>query len=86
MEAAHINSDIREQVDELMSKLSLEEKISLLTGTGMGDPNGENALSNSNSPVPGSSGSTRELSRYGLPALIMTDGPAGVRIDSVRKK
>lgn len=85
IETATIHSDIRERVNELMSKLSLEEKISLLTGTGMGDSDGGNALSNSDSPVPSSSGSTRELPFYGLPSLIMTDGPAGVRIDSVRK-
>lgn len=85
IETTTIHPDIQQRVNELLGKMSLEEKISLLTGTGMGDPEEGNALSNSNSPVPGSSGSTRELSRYGIPALVMTDGPAGVRIDSVRK-
>ncbi len=85
IETTSIHSDIQQRVNEWLRTLSAEEKISLLTGTGMGDPEDGNALSNSNSPVPGSSGSTRELSRYGIPSLIMTDGPAGVRIDSVRK-
>lgn len=80
-----VHPDIQGRVDKLIRKMSLEDKISLLTGTGMGDTQDGNALSSSNSTVPGSSGSTRELPRYGIPSIIMTDGPAGVRIDSVRK-
>jgi beta-glucosidase len=51
------SSEIR--AGELLSKLTLDEKISLLAGTGF---------------------DTVAITRLGIPAMHMTDGPAGVRI------
>lgn len=49
---------VEARVEELLSRMTLEEKLSLLAGTGF-----------DTLPVP----------RVGIPALHMTDGPAGIR-------
>src|SRR5262245_22535337 len=46
------------RVKDLLNRMTLDEKISLLSGTGF---------------------DTREIKRLGIPALHMTDGPAGIR-------
>lgn len=50
---------IESKVSNLLKQLTLDEKISLIAGTGF---------------------DTVEIKRLGIPALHMTDGPAGVRI------
>lgn len=59
-------------VEEFLKKLSIEEKISLLVGAGV------------SKIVPGAAGETRAVERLGIPPLVMSDGPAGVRIHSLR--
>ncbi|MEL9940173.1 MAG: beta-glucosidase [Ignisphaera sp.] len=62
-------------VEELISKLSIEEKLSLLVGVGFFDVP---------KSVPGAAGETRAVSRLGIPSIILSDGPAGIRIFAVR--
>lgn len=57
---------------EVLSKLTTEEKIFLLVGAGF------------SRQVPGAAGETRAISRLGLPAIVLSDGPAGVRIHPLR--
>ena len=52
------SSDVEARVEGLLSRMTLEEKLSLLAGTGF---------------------DTAAIPRLGIPALHMTDGPAGVR-------
>lgn len=59
-------------IDSLMRELTLEEKISLLVGENTGR-------------VKGSAGMTRPVERLGIPAIVMADGPAGLRISPTRK-
>lgn len=82
------------RISDLMSKLSTDEKISLVLGTGMigfemlsgfEDLNPIIEVKQEDYMVPGAAGSTIPMPKYGLPAIIMTDGPAGVRISPTRK-
>lgn len=80
-----------ERVNDLLSRLSNEEKISLLIGTGMesiGNNNLESigpVVGESDYSIPGAAGTTTPLRKFGIPAIVMTDGPAGVRIKPIRK-
>lgn len=80
---------VHQRVADLMSRLSVEDKVNLLIGTGMPEVD----LLKRINPVVGSTdylvagcaGTTTPLEAYGLPAMVMTDGPAGVRISPIRK-
>ncbi|MEK9655368.1 MAG: glycoside hydrolase family 3 N-terminal domain-containing protein [Halieaceae bacterium] len=65
-----------ERVADLISRLTLEQKIALVSGTGfaMGpeDSQGEK--------VPGAAGFTAPIEDLGIPSIVLADGPAGVRI------
>lgn len=75
---------------DLVSKMTLEEKASLVTGMGMNIP----GLVQSNGPtigqtmdkVPGAAGTTFAIQRLGLPNTVVSDGPAGLRIEPFRNK
>jgi beta-glucosidase len=63
-------------IDEIIKALTLEEKARLLVGrrSAPGDAD-----------VPGAAGATQGIPRLGIPPLVLTDGPAGVRIAPTRK-
>lgn len=65
-----------DNIDQIMKALTLEEKASLLVGR-------EN--SKSSTGVPGAAGTTQGVERLGIPSIVLTDGPAGVRISPMRK-
>lgn len=60
-------------VDEIVRQMTLEEKATLCVG---------GHISNS---VPGAAGYTRPVERLGIPATVLADGPAGLRINPVRE-
>jgi len=64
-----------EKMEELVSKMSLEEKVKLLVGVGM-----PGLFGNPPSRVPGAAGETHAIERLGIPSAVLADGPAGVRI------
>lgn len=74
-----------DNIDEVMKAMTLEEKATLLVG---GENNffGDNAVvGGSAETVPGAAGTTAAIPRLGIPSTILTDGPAGVRINPTRK-
>ncbi|MEN9323350.1 MAG: hypothetical protein RL699_1130 [Bacteroidota bacterium] len=76
------------RVQDLLSQLTDEEKASLLTGTGMPGFNPVNFSFDPEAPqgkVPGAAGSTFPIERLGLAAIVVADGPAGLRINPTRK-
>lgn len=81
-----------QRTNDLISRLSIDEKISLVMGTGMVGFEMLKGFDAVNPPVPvdnflvpGSAGSTMPIPRLGIPAVVMADGPAGVRISPTRK-
>jgi beta-glucosidase len=72
-------------IDEVIAAMTLDEKAKLLVGganTFFGDQavvGGEADL------VAGAAGTSPAIPRLGIPATVLTDGPAGVRIDPKRK-
>lgn len=67
---------------EILSKMTLEEKVNLVVGNGMNIPGMMQA--EGKDKVPGAAGSTYSIERLGLPSIVMADGPAGLRIDPMR--
>ena len=76
------NPVLREDnIPEIVSLLTLEEKAAILVGCGSTafDGIGRNDIG-----VMGSAGATHAIPRFGIPSIIMADGPAGLRIDPTR--
>jgi len=71
---------------EVIAKLSLEDKAHFVIGTGMAGFSGNDAvIGSTRSLVPGAAGTTYPLDSLGIPAIVLADGPAGLRIDPIRK-
>ncbi|MBO7538214.1 MAG: glycoside hydrolase family 3 C-terminal domain-containing protein [Prevotella sp.] len=72
--------------EEVMSKLSLEDKAHFVIGVGMAGFSGDDAvIGATQSLVPGAAGTTYPLDSLGIPAVVLADGPAGLRIDATRE-
>ena len=70
---------------EVISKLSLEDKAHFVIGSGMEGFSGDNAvIGATKNLVPGAAGTTYPLDSLGIPAVVLADGPAGLRIDATR--
>ncbi len=73
-------------VDKVVKAMTLEEKVHLLIGTGMAGFDGSEAVVGATrSLVPGAAGTTYPIPRLGIPAIVLADGPAGLRIDPTRE-
>ncbi len=72
--------------DEVMTKLSLEDKAHFVIGVGMAGFSGDDAvIGATKNLVPGAAGTTYPLDSLGIPAVVLADGPAGLRIDATRE-
>ncbi|WP_443944563.1 glycoside hydrolase family 3 N-terminal domain-containing protein [Pedobacter sp. AW1-32] len=76
---------IGERIADLISKMTDEEKASMLMGTGMPGFDGLTPVVGAiEGRVPGAAGGTYEIKRLGIPEIIVADGPAGLRIKPIR--
>jgi beta-glucosidase len=81
----------KDPISAVIKAMTREEKVKFVAGNGMHFPGAPR--SNNNGPVvgqtqdkvPGAAGTTYAIPRLGIPSIVVSDGPAGVRIDSVRK-
>jgi beta-glucosidase len=76
-----------ERIEEIIKQMTNAEKAELLIGTGMPGiefltgPVGDSKQG----LVPGAAGGTAAFERFGIPATVVADGPAGLRIQPTRK-
>ncbi len=73
-------------IDDIVGAMTLEEKAHLVVGTGMAGFSGDSAVvGETKNLVPGAAGTTYPISRLGIPAVVLADGPAGLRINPIRE-
>src|SRR5664280_49533 len=94
----------KDPVKKVIAAMTLEEKASLVVGTGMRMPGGPPPAANANQAVKppsnpptgpvigetqtlvaGAAGTSYSLPRLGITPMVLTDGPAGVRISPTRE-
>ena len=73
---------LEKRVLNLLSLMTLEEKIHLLKGSGIGSAIG---LNEPGVGIPGAVGTLVATPRLGIPTVYFSDGPAGLRIEPKRK-
>ena len=70
-----------DNIDEIIPAMTLDDKVSLLIGTGMAGFSGDDpVIGETRDLVPGAAGTTWPIPRLGIPAIVLADGPAGLRI------
>ena len=72
-------------VSDIVKLMTLEEKVSLIAGTGMRFQGHGTVIGEADGRVPGAAGNTMSINRFGIPGTVLSDGPAGVRIDPFHK-
>ena len=79
----------KSSVDKVLKAMTLEEKVHFVIGTGMAGFNEDEGTSAvvgaTKNIVPGAAGTTYPIERLGIPAIVLADGPAGLRIDPTRE-
>ena len=74
----------KDNIDEVIQAMTLEEKAQLLVGAAHNFFADYAVVGSESSLVSGAAGQTQDIPRLGIPATVLTDGPAGVRITPVR--
>lgn len=72
---------LENQVADVLSQMTLEEKIHLLKGSGIGSAMGQGEPGG----IPGAVGTIVPTPRLGIPTVYLSDGPAGLRILPIRE-
>ncbi len=74
------------KIDEIVAKMTLEEKAALVVGVGRNMPgqDGANAVARTQVLVPGAAGTTAGFEHLGITSMVLADGPAGLRISPTR--
>ena len=74
----------KDNIDEIVAAMTLEEKATLLVGSGWGSMTAGSMTASATALVPGAAGTTRAIERLGIPSTVLADGPAGLRISPTR--
>src|SRR5215470_15051925 len=75
----------KSSIKDVIAAMTLEEKAKLVVGNGFNMPGaGGPTVGQTKDKVPGAAGTTFAIPRLGIPSIVVADGPAGVRIDSIR--
>ncbi|MCB0684865.1 MAG: glycoside hydrolase family 3 C-terminal domain-containing protein [Saprospiraceae bacterium] len=73
---------VSDRVEDLLSQMTIEEKIHLPKGSGLASGTGSGK---SGEGIPGAAGTIAPTPRLGIPSVYLSDGPAGLRIQPTRK-
>lgn len=75
-----------QNVDEVLKAMTLEEKAMLVVGGNrqIASTTSNGMIGGHAQRVPGAAGATQAIPRLGIPSTVLTDGPAGVRINPKR--
>jgi beta-glucosidase len=75
-----------DNVDEVLKAMTLEEKAMLVVGGNrqIASTDGNGMIGSHAQRVPGAAGMTQAIPHLGIPSTVLTDGPAGVRINPRR--
>ncbi len=74
-----------DNIDEVIKAMTLEEKAQLLVGGANKFFSSDAVVGSEAGLVAGAAGTSPAIPHLGIPATVLTDGPAGVRIDPTRK-
>ena len=74
----------KDNIDAVLGAMTLQEKATLLVGSGWGSMTAGSMTASDATLVPGAAGTTRAIPRLGIPQTVLADGPAGIRIEPVR--
>src|SRR5690242_18156109 len=72
---------------EIVGKMTLEQKAELVVGNGFRMPSAKPqgpTIGQTQDKVPGAAGTTHDFPKLGVPSIVLSDGPAGVRISPYR--
>lgn len=75
------NEPLDKRVSDVLSQMTLEEKLHLLKGSGISSAMGSDYVPTA---IPGAVGTIVPTPRLGLPTIYLSDGPAGLRIEPTR--
>jgi beta-glucosidase len=75
----------KDNIDDVLKAMTLEEKATLVVGSGWGSMVAGSMTASDATLVPGAAGTTRAIPRLGIPQTVLADGPAGIRIEPIRK-
>lgn len=75
----------KSSIDDVIKAMTIEEKISLLVGAESDDAATGAVVGITRNIIPGAAGTTVAIPRLGIPATVLADGPAGLRISSKRE-
>ena len=73
---------LEQRVEDLLSQMTMEEKIHLLKGSGISSALGRVEPGHG---IPGVVGTIVPSPRLGIPSVYLSDGPAGLRIEPLRE-
>ena len=73
-------------IDKVINAMTLDEKLDLIVGSaGKEKTDAKVTIGSSAEIVPGAAGQTNAVPRLGIPATVVADGPAGLRIKPTRE-
>ena len=71
-----------DNIAEVVAAMTPEEKCTLIIG---GKAKNFNGIGHTNIGVPGAAGVINGIPRFGIPTVVLADGPAGLRISPTRE-